>query len=510
MFSTNMPNNSGCAEGFSNPQPDLQISTQRIADGVISSTTLRVFDSYQKNTRWLSTAHNDFDPIQFSAVNLGGEVSDKNYDANPIIQDLVSFLKNAPTSWHAVHEISKRLDAHKFKRLDENAEWKLVPGESYYVVHNDSSIIAFTLPVCTPSSAVILGAHTDSPGLQVKPNPDLKVENYRLLATQVYGGPTLPSWFNRPLGLAGRYYSTNEEGKLESHFIDISEPVGNIPHLAIHLNRDLGTKVDLNPQKELNAIVGSTADIPQDKPFIDWLIESKFGKTLLPVPGYELFLRPLESPVLWGPQKQFITSPRLDNLLGCHASYIAMLNSKQPSNTGRIKIMALWDHEEVGSESTQGAASPFLSNVLARIAMKFDINQEQLNILLNQSTCISNDVAHALHPNYPEKHDPNHKPLPGKGIVIKSNPQQRYATDAATQGKFYKLLNDKKIPCHHFVVRSDSSCGTTIGPIVASGTGIPTIDIGEGVLSMHAINEQGHCADHLYMCKALQEALENL
>lgn len=309
MDPTGLPTTSfrGYAEDFSDTRLPTTVTTLTSATENTNTQKEQITEIFQ-NTRlqWLATSTSRFYPISFRPQILKPIASDQDYDKSPVIIDLVSFLSNAPTSWHAVHEISQRLDTFHFTQLNENEEWNLTPGHRYYVIHNDSSIIAFVLPTATPTSAVILGAHTDSPGLQIKPNPDLKVENYRMLATQVYGGPILPSWFNRPLGLAGRYYCTNGDGKLEARFVNIAEPIGNIPHLAIHLQRDLGTKVDLNPQKELNAIVVTTSDLPNDKPFIEWIIENQFGSTPLPVPGYELFLRPMEAPILWGPHKHHL------------------------------------------------------------------------------------------------------------------------------------------------------------------------------------------------------------
>ena len=235
-----------------------------------------------------------------------------------------------------------------------------------------------------------------------------------MLSTQIYGGPIVPSWFNRTLGLAGRCTYKNEDGQIKELLVDIREPIANIPQLAVHLNRDLKLKVETNPQNEMRAIVGANLDLG-GRSYIECLIEEAYG--VKPLPGYELFLVPLEKPIVWGPGQQFISSPRLDNLLGCHASLTALLNSATPSEEGVLKVITLWDNEEVGSLTKQGAEAPFLPDTLQRIAKKMGLSKEERIIFLNKSFLVSNDVAHECHPNFSEKHDPNHKPHPGMGIV---------------------------------------------------------------------------------------------
>ena len=428
----------------------------------------------------------------------------ESFDKNPVIKDLVKFLKRSPTAWQAVDQISSRLGDAGFVHLDENEIWDLKNGGKYFATRNGSSLVAFVLPTDKPVSATILGAHTDSPGLKLKPNPDLKSENYNLLSTQIYGGPILPSWFNRPLGIAGQCHYADVNGEVKYLSVDIRKPIATIPQLAIHLNRDLKTKIDLNPEKELNAMVSIDSD--GKTPFVDALIEKEYD--VKPLPGFELFLVPVEEPILWGPNKQMISSPRLDNLLGCHASLVALLNSGEPSSQGAVKMMALWDNEEVGSNTAQGAASPFLDNILSRITTKFGLDAEGHQVFVYRSYLISNDVAHAVHPNFPEKHAPNHKPLFGRGVVIKNNANQCYATNSTSQAKMHQLFVKNGIACNQFAVRSDSTCGSTIGPITSTGLGINTVDIGEPVLSMHSIVEVGNCRDHLTMCAGLETVLK--
>ena len=431
----------------------------------------------------------------------------EGYAKYPEIQDLLNYLENSPTAWQAAHNAAARLKANGYVELNEVSKWKLKTGGKYFILRNDSSLIAFVMPTGTPASATILGAHTDSPGLKLKPNPDQKVENYRLLSTQIYGGPTLPSWFNRPLGIAGRCFYEDSNGKVQQLLVDIRKPIATIAQLAIHLNRDLGLKLDINAQKEMNAIVGYDIDIGGNVSYIDHLIQEHYH--VKPLPGADLFLVPLEKPFLMGLNSNMISSPRLDNLLGCHASVDALLKASEPSTQGVVKMIALWDNEEVGSSTAHGAASPFLKDTLNRLTSSLELNFEDHLIFLKKSYLVSNDVAHALHPNHPEKHEPNHKILFGRGVVIKINAQFRYATDAESEAAFVHLLVKNGIAYNQFAVRSDSTCGSTIGPICSTDIGIKTIDIGEPVLSMHSIVELGSCQDHLTICKALEELLKS-
>lgn len=421
------------------------------------------------------------------------------------VKDLINFLKASPTAWQAVDQTVKRLQAAGYTELSElDDNWNIKPGSKHYVIRGGSSIIAFNLSTGKPDCAIVLGAHTDSPGFKLKPNPEIQRENCTLLSTQVYGGPIQPAWFNRSLGLAGRC-CYKDAGNIKELHVNINEPIGSIPHLAIHLNRDLGTKVDLNSQREMNAVVAFNLDL-QGRSYIKAIIEEKYGVT--PLDGFELFLVPLEQPTLTGPAQESIESPRLDNLLGCEASIQAMLGSPEPSEYG-IKMMSLWDNEEVGSETAQGAASTFLSSVMSRILAYWPNYENKIDAFMRRSFLVSNDVAHGWHPNYPSNYEDEHKCLFGKGVGIKINANQRYATDALTQARISECFKKAGVPVSQFVVRSDSACGTTIGNIVAP-TGIPTVDIGVPILSMHSPVEKGSVSDQLKMTYGLTALLNEL
>lgn len=422
------------------------------------------------------------------------------------VQDLISFLSASPTAWQAVDETAKRLETEGYTELNETENhWDLKPGGKHFVIRGGSSIIAFILPTGKPDSAIVLGAHTDSPGFKLKPKPEIQRENCLLLSTQVYGGPIQPAWFNRSLGLAGRCCYLDAEKRIQELHVNIAEPIGSFSHLAIHLNRELGTKVDLNSQKEMNAAVAYNLNL-EGKSYISTLIEEAYGKT--PLDGFEFFLVPLEKPTLTGPAQEAIESPRLDNLLGCDASIQALLASSKPSEHG-IKMLSLWDNEEVGSATAQGAASTFLQSILTRILAK-QLNTEEQEAFMRRSFLVSNDAAHAWHPNYAECYEDSHKCLFGGGVVIKINANQRYATDSTTQARISQCFKKAGINISQFVVRSDCGCGSTIGNLVAPNTGIPTVDIGVAILSMHSPVEKGSIPDQLKMTFGLTALLNEL
>lgn len=448
-----------------------------------------------------------YNPLSQQRVKLLPSSGGFRYGNYKEVQDLISFLSASPTAWQAVDETVKRLEIGGYTNLSETENhWNLKPGGKYYVIRGGSSIIAFMLPTGKPDCAIVLGAHTDSPGFKLKPNPEIKRENCLLLSTQVYGGPIQPAWFNRSLGLAGRCCYVDFEKRIQELHVNIAEPIGSFSHLAIHLNRDLGTKVDLNSQREMNANVAYNLDLG-GKSYINTLIEEVHGVT--PLDGFEFFLVPLEKPTLTGPAQEAIESPRLDNLLGCDASIQALLASSEPSEHG-IKMMSLWDNEEVGSETAQGAASTFLQSVLNRIMANQQLDAEEQEAFMRRSFLVSNDVAHGWNPNYAQSYEDEHKCLFGKGVVLKINANQRYATDALTQARITECFKKAGVNVSQFVVKSDSACGTTIGNIVAPSTGIPTVDLGVAILSMHAPVEKGSIPDQLKMTFGLTALLNEL
>lgn len=415
-----------------------------------------------------------------------------------MIQDLLHFLDDSPTSWHAVDALKQRLAQAGYQELQESSSWKVVSGGLYYVTRNGSALCAFQMPSGKPVKAHIIGSHTDSPSFKLKPNAEFVKEEMLMLGVEVYGSPLLSSWLNRDLGIAGKVYYLDKKGNKKDVLVCLDQYPVTIPQLAIHLDRNVNDGLTLNKQEHLSALASVNPAAPRIQ---DLLKKELHAETLL---ASELFLYPLEKAALMGFEKDLIASYRLDNLESVHASLEALVSQQDiPQDTIRMAIF--WDHEEVGSGSPQGAESTFLSHLLERIVG----NREAYFQLLANSFCVSVDLAHALNPNYVDKHEPRHRPLLSKGIVIKSNAQQRYASNAHSIAVIVELCLKNNIPYQHFVARNDMPCGTTIGPITASKTGIATVDIGCPQLSMHSCREVVASEDHVSMIKLLSAFLKN-
>jgi aspartyl aminopeptidase len=415
------------------------------------------------------------------------------------ITNFLSFLENSPTSWHAVEVISKALLKANFIELNENETWTVHPGGKYFVTRNGSSICAFITPIHSPKKAIILGAHTDSPALKLKPNCEYRIQNYVMWGVEIYGGPLLNSWLNRDLGLAGRIVYRNEKSTLSTQLVCIKDHPVIIPQLAIHLDREVNDKgLCLNRQDHLSAIAALSTNLTDDYHYLNELLKKECPHKIL---GADLFLFPLQQPGLGGHEQQLISSYRLDNLASTHSCLEALLNSHEPA-PHTIKMAVIWDNEEIGSNTSQGAASPFLNDTLERMGTHLQLKPEEMYQLRANSLCVAVDLAHAVHPNYPTKHEPHHQPRLDGGIVIKFNASQRYATDAISGAAIANLCELYGIPYQKFVNRTDMHCGTTIGPLNASRTGIRTVDIGCPQLSMHSTREMISCKD--------QEAMNSL
>jgi len=398
-------------------------------------------------------------------------------------RDLFDFLKNSPTPYHAVEQVAQRLDAAGFEALDEGDAWNLTPGGRYYVIRNGSSIVAFVQGPMDERGMRMVGAHTDSPCLRVKPNPEINSKGYFQLGVEVYGGALLAPWFDRDLSLAGRVGFLDEQGQMGSALVNFRKPIAMIPSLAIHLDREANSNRSINPQRELPPIL-----LQLEKEHLDFRTmlalqlkdehpELKVQRVL----DYELSLYDTQPPSFVGLREEFIASARLDNLLSCYIGLTAL----RESATSQPALLVLNDHEEVGSQSAEGAQGPFLASVLERICPDAEARQRGIS----RSIFISADNAHGVHPNYADKHDGNHGPLLNHGPVIKINANQRYATSSETSS-LYRLLSERLgLPCQSFVVRTDMACGSTIGPITAGNIGVRTLDIGVPQFAMHSIRE---------------------
>lgn len=422
--------------------------------------------------------------------------------SDAVVGDLLAFLGASPTPFHAVNEGRRRLEAAGFRRLDEADRWDRLSAGAYYVTSSGANLIAFALPAPEHRTRFcIVGAHTDSPNLRLKPNPEYAAEGYAQLGVEVYGGVLLNSWLDRDLGLAGRVLVKGERGGIESHLVRLDRPLLRVPQLAIHLDREINDKgLILNRQDHLAPVLGLAGGGAGS---LETLVAAAAGVEVDRVVGHELMLFDLLPPVLGGQSNEFIFSARLDNLAMCHAalSAIAKLGSGGPQ--AAIAVIALFDHEEVGSASAAGAGSSVLPRILERLVP----DREAFHQACARSTCVSADMSHAVHPNYANRHEPRHKPQINGGPVIKTNTQQRYATTPVTAAMFAELCRVEGVPVQHYVHRTDLTCGSTIGPITSTLLGIATVDVGNPMLSMHSAREMGGSRDPAPMTRVLARYL---
>ena len=418
--------------------------------------------------------------------------------------ELLQFLQQSPTPFHAVANLAQALLDNGFEQLDEGDHWDLQQNSSYFVIRNDSALIAFKTGQVDPvaNGFRITGAHTDSPGLKIKPKPEISKHGYLQLGVEVYGGALLYPWFDRDLSIAGRVDYQTGKGKLGSALIDLDEPVAFIPSLAIHLDRSANAGHQINQQKELPPIIlqqGEKGRFNFDKFLLKILRKSPANRSAESVLSHELFLYDTQAPGLVGLKKEFIASARLDNLLSCFLACQALIKS----NAKHYSVLVCNDHEEVGSVSAAGAQGPFLRSVLERVVQGSSTASDAMERAIHNSDLWSSDNAHGVHPNYSDKHDDKHSPQLNAGPVIKINANQRYASNSQSVALFKAICNKRKIPYQAFVMRSDLACGSTIGPITAAELGIKTVDIGIASLGMHSIRELAGAKDAENLTRAV-------
>ncbi len=410
-------------------------------------------------------------------------------------QQLIDFIADSPTPFHAVESIKSRLDAAGFSELLESDSWSVKAGEGYYLVRNQSSIIAWRQPESFDAGIRMVGAHTDSPCLRVKPTPELYRFNYQQLGVEVYGGALLNPWFDRDLSLAGRVTCKTAAGDLVNKLIDFKDPIAVIPSLAIHMDREANDSRTVNKQLHLPVLMGQGEDKMDFRGLLKAQLQ-KQGVEVAQVLDYELSFYDTQRPSYIGLNQEFLASARLDNLLSCYIGLQALI----AADKGQAQMLICTDHEEVGSASACGAQGPILSQWLERLVP----DNELRNRLITQSVMISADNAHGIHPNYADRHDENHGPLLNKGPVIKINSNQRYATNSETSSLFRDIAQEESVPVQAFVVRSDLGCGSTIGPITASEVGVRTVDIGVPQFAMHSIREMAGSEDAHYLFRILK------
>lgn len=415
-------------------------------------------------------------------------------------QGLVEFIDASPSPFHAVETAARLLRDAGFEQLDEAAIWPRGPGRRFVV--RGGSLVAWVQDDShrAADGFRIIGAHTDSPNLRVKPNPDTGAAGYRQVGVEVYGGALLNSWLDRDLGLSGRVSLRTDAGA-RVQLVRVDRPLLRVPQLAIHLDRgvnDSGLK--LNPQQHLVPIwgVGSTAE-GSFKRFLAAELDVDPDDIL----AWELMAHDLTPSTLLGVDEELLSAPRIDNLASCYAATRALEELLSRSGSGPVPVVCLFDHEEIGSQSAQGADSTMLPAVLERICLGAGCDREGFLRSLARSLCASVDGAHATHPNYTDRHEPQHQIRINGGPVLKVNSNVRYATDAIGAGAFTLACEQAGVPLQRFVTRTDLPCGSTIGPVTAARLGVPTVDVGMPQLAMHSARELCGSADPAMLVRAL-------
>lgn len=422
---------------------------------------------------------------------------------------LVEFINRSPSPWHAVDECRKRLLAAGFVELREADPWNIRPSEKYFVTRNQSTLVAFAVGgrFVPGNGFSIIGAHTDSPCIRVKPVSKKESHGYIQVGVELYGGGIWHTWFDRDLTLAGRVM-VKGAGGLESRLVNVGRPILRVPSLAIHLNREVNEKFAPNQEKEIVPVLATAffeqlqkTDAPQQKqqadgagkhhPLLLGLLAEQLHVDTASIMDFELCLADTQPATIGGMLEEFVFAPRLDNLFNTYCATQALIDSlsglEQDTN---VRMVSLFDHEEVGSASAQGADSALQSLILSRICSTDGNPTAAYAQSIAKSLLVSADQAHSVHPNYADKHEENHRVQPHKGIVVKFNCKQRYATSALTAAILRELARRAGVPLQDFVVRNDSACGSTIGPLLASQLSVRTVDVGGPMLSMHSIREQ--------------------
>lgn len=418
-------------------------------------------------------------------------------------RSLMEFLDKSPVNFFAVRTVAERLDSEGFTRLDSRDAWQLKPGGKYYMVKNGTAIFGFTVasePIASAGFRII-AAHSDSPCFRVKPNPEMLSDGGVVkLNVEVYGGPILYTWFDRPLSLAGRVVMRSDDPlHPESKLIKFDRPLLTIPHLAIHFNRSVNEGNRISAQKDMLPVAAIVKEAAEKDGLMLRLIAEAAGCSTDDILDFDLSLYDTTPACLVGMNNEFVTSGRLDDLSMVHAAMEALVSAQAGKQTC---VMAIFDNEETGSGTKQGAASPILADLLRRITDSFGGTREDFVRAVENSFMVSADNAHAYHPNYGEKYDPTNHPVPGGGPVIKINARCKYMTDADSAAVFRHICEKAGVPVQYFVNHSDVAGGSTLGNILTSQLPLRGVDMGEAIWAMHSVRETAAAIDHTYSIKA--------
>lgn len=424
-----------------------------------------------------------------------------------MIQRLLRQLDASPVNFLATEYIANELSRNGYRHVDASQPLDNVSaGDKFYVTKNDSSIYAFHMgrKSLAETGFHMVCAHCDSPTFRIKPNAEMLCEGGIVkLNTEVYGGPILSTWFDRPLTIAGRVIVRGKDAMSpETRLLHVKRPLLQISSLAIHFNRQVNDGVKLSRQKDVLPILGIVNDELENGNMLMNVICTELDIKADSVLDFDLYLADATPACTFGVHDEFISSGRLDDLSMCYAGLDALLAAKDSDTT---QVLAIFDNEETGSQTKQGAGSPFLASMLKRIAMAQGGTEESFYVAVEKSFMVSADNAHAWHPNYPEKYDPTNHPVLGGGPVIKFNAAQKYASDAVSASVFAELCREAGVPCQRFVNHSDVAGGSTLGNILASSIPLRGVDMGNGVLAMHSCRETASVADHLNCIKVFTQ-----
>ena len=427
-----------------------------------------------------------------------------------MVKRLLDFLNASPVNFLAAKNIASELEQAGYRRLDPQMPiGEVKAGEKFYVTKNDSSVYAFHIghkPLADAGFRMIC-AHCDSPTFRIKPNAEMTCEGGIVkLNTEVYGGPIMSTWFDRPLTIAGRVIVRGEDAlHPKTLLLHVKRPLLQISNLAIHFNREVNDGVKLSKQKDMLPILGIVTSELERGNLLMNVICGELNIKPEDILDFDLYLADATPACTFGIHDEFLSSGRLDDLSMCFAGLEAMIATE---TTDMTKVLAIFDNEETGSQTKQGAGSPFLSMMLKRIALAQSGTEEAFYQAVERVFMISADNAHAWHPNYSEKYDPTNHPVLGGGPVIKFNAAQKYASDAVSAAVFAEICREAGVPCQRFVNHSDVAGGSTLGNILASSIPVKGVDMGNAILAMHSCRETGSTADHIYCVKAFTKFFE--
>jgi len=419
--------------------------------------------------------------------------------------DLIDFIHTSPSPFHVVANIKDILIAEGFSELELTNRWAVSKGSKYFITRNDSAIIAFAVGNgnVEKDGFRLVGAHTDSPSFRIKPSPEMVVEKaYLRLNTEVYGGPILNTWMDRPLSMAGRVsLKTGDPLHPETRLVSIGEPILIIPNQSLHMNRQVNEGIELNKQKDMLPLVACVNDEFEKDGFLAKLLAEELGVDADRIVDFDLFLHEYEKGRVVGLNNEFISSTRLDDLAMVHAGLHALLSTPATQAT---RVLICYDNEEVGSRTKQGAASPILRTLLERIVIALGKDREDFFRAIYRSLLISADMGHGVHPNAVDKHDPVNRPVVNGGPMIKVSAAQNFTTDSNTAAVYEALCQEAGIPVQRFVSRSDLRGGSTIGPVSATQLDLRSLDVGNPALAMHSIRELCGVMDQYYMRQSFE------